>query len=243
MSIDQMATSRGKPLHGMFSAVPPRYDLVNSVITFNMDKRWRRLTAKEILKGNPAKILNMCCGTGDLALTIATSAHYAPEIKGLDFSQPMLEIANKKASRLPGNKKVRFLQGDASRMPFEDEYFGCIGISFGFRNLIYKNPLAQAHLADIFRVLKTGGRFVIVESSQPESKLVRGFFHLYLRFFVYPAGSLLSGNKSAYRYLAESVVHFYNSTGLKDLLLKAGFREVDYKPLFFGASGIHIATK
>ncbi len=227
----------------MFSEVPPRYDIINSIITWNMDKSWKKLAAIECLKSRPEKALDLCCGTGDLAITIARLAEYPLEIKGLDFSQPMLEIAKHKADLSPGPKKIRFFQGDASKLPFPGEYFDCIGISFAFRNLTYKNPLVQAHLSEIVRVLKPGGRFIIVESSQPGSKLIRSLFHFYLRQFVSRAGNWISGNKGAYHYLAESASRYYSPPELKELLINNGFKDVAYKPLFFGAAGIHIATK
>jgi demethylmenaquinone methyltransferase/2-methoxy-6-polyprenyl-1,4-benzoquinol methylase len=243
LAVGQKPITQGKPLHGMFSAVPPKYDLVNSVITLNMDKRWRRLAAKECLAAKPGKVLDLCCGTGDLAITLARMADYPVETRGLDFSRPMLEVAENKAARLVGLKKIRFSQGDASKMPFPDAYFDSIGISFGFRNLTYKNPLVKEHLAEILRVLKPGGRFVIVESSQPSSKPIRRLFRVYLLQFVYRAGTLLSGNKKAYHYLAESVAGFYSSEELIALLTQSGFKTVSYRPLFFGAAGIHVAIK
>jgi demethylmenaquinone methyltransferase/2-methoxy-6-polyprenyl-1,4-benzoquinol methylase len=227
----------------MFSSVPPKYDLVNSVITLNMDKRWRRLAARECLSSKPKAILDLCCGTGDLAITISRLADYGPDINGLDFTHAMLDIAENKAGGLEGTKKIRFFQGDASKMPFPDAYFDCIGISFGFRNLTYKNPLIKEHLAEILRVLKPGGKFVIVESSQPRSKLMRKLFRVYLLQFVKTAGILLSGNKGAYRYLAESAAGFFSSEELVELLIKSGFKTVSYRPLFFGAAGIHAAIK
>jgi demethylmenaquinone methyltransferase/2-methoxy-6-polyprenyl-1,4-benzoquinol methylase len=243
LTINQNKMVKSKPLHGMFSAVPPKYDLVNSIITLNMDKRWRKLAAKECLSSRPKKVLDLCCGTGDLAITISRMADYPLEIRGLDFTQAMLDIAETKAEALGASKKIRFIQGDASKMPFPGAYFDCIGISFGFRNLTYKNPLVQEHLAEILRVLKPGGKFVIVESSQPSSKLVRSLFRVYLLQFVKTAGILLSGNKGAYRYLAESAAGFYTSEDLIKLLTEAGFKTVSYRPLFFGAAGIHVAIK
>jgi demethylmenaquinone methyltransferase/2-methoxy-6-polyprenyl-1,4-benzoquinol methylase len=124
-----------------------------------------------------------------------------------------------------------------------DMRFDCVSISFAFRNLTYKNPLAECHLSEVYRVLKPGGRFVIVESSQPYSKLVRGLYHLYMRWFVFRIGYLLSGNKQAYHYLAESATRFYTSEEVADMLIKTGFRHISYAPLFLGAAGIHTATK
>ncbi len=226
----------------MFTDIPPHYDSINRLITLGMDRGWRLQAARECVSARPLKVLDLCCGTGDLSVTIASLADYPMEVKGLDYSQPMLDIAAQKASAA-GENNLTFTQGDASRLPFPAEYFDCVGISFAFRNLTYKNALAKNHISEIVRVIRPGGRCVIVESSQPPSSLIRALDHLYFRCYVYPIGALLSGNKGAYRYLADSATHFFSPTELKELLLCSGFQEVAYRPLFFGAAGIYTAKK
>jgi demethylmenaquinone methyltransferase / 2-methoxy-6-polyprenyl-1,4-benzoquinol methylase len=227
----------------MFITVPPRYDLVNRIVTLGLDKRWRRLAAQTCLEDKPRRILDLGCGTGDLSINIARLAGRDIEITGLDYSQPMLEKARQKADKASVGKLTHFIHGEATRLPFPDAHFDCVGISFAFRNLTYKNPLGPPHLTEVKRVLKNGGRYVIVESSQPENRLIRALFHLYLRAFVAPVGILLSGNKGAYRYLAESARRFYSPLEVREMLLAAGFRDVNYRPLIFGAAGIHVALK
>ena len=227
----------------MFTAIPRRYDMVNHVITWGLDKRWRWEAAKECLASHPRKVLDLCCGTGDLAINIARLAENGVELTGVDYSQPMLTIAAKKAELLAEGKSISFTYGDAADLPFPDGYFDCIGISFAFRNLTYKNPLAQRHLAEVLRLLSAGGRYIIVETSQPKSKLIRKLFHLYLRWFVFRLGYVLSGNRGAYQYLAESAARFYTPKELKEMLLMAGFSQVSFRPLFFGVVGIYKAVK
>ena len=236
-------TVRDRHLHGMFTAVPRRYDLVNRIITWGLDEQWRREAARECLASRPKKVLDLCCGTGDLAINLARLAENNVELTGIDYSQPMLDIAAKKAAPLAEGRRISFIYGDAANLSFPDGYFDCIGISFAFRNLTYKNPWARRHIAEVFRVLGSGGRFVIVETSQPRAKLIRKLYHLYLRWFVSRLGYLLSGNRGAYNYLAESATRFYTSEELKELLVTAGFREVSFRPLFLGAVGIHVAIK
>jgi demethylmenaquinone methyltransferase / 2-methoxy-6-polyprenyl-1,4-benzoquinol methylase len=241
MSENTAGTSR--PLYHIFTRIPDRYDLINHVITLGMDRGWRNRTARACLQGHPGRILDICCGTGDLAVTIAQLADYSPEITGADYSQPMLEIAAAKAQSLAQSKNIRFINADVGQLPFADGYFDCIGISFAFRNLTYRNPNTPAYLAEILRVLKPGGRFVIVESSQPKSAFIRFFDHLYLRAWVFPSGFLLSGNKGAYRYLAESALHFYSAGEMKQFLLKSGFKQATAERLFFGAAAVYTAVK
>jgi demethylmenaquinone methyltransferase/2-methoxy-6-polyprenyl-1,4-benzoquinol methylase len=234
-----MTARRGKPLHRIFTAVPRRYDLINRAITLGLDARWRRRAARECLKGNPRRVLDLCCGTGDLALDVARLGDGGVAVSGVDFSLPMLEIAGVKAA----GEGVSFVYGDVGALPFAEGSFDCVGISFAFRNLTYKNPLAAVYLPEVRRVLAEGGRFVIVETSQPASGLVRRLYHLYLRLFAYPVGRLLSGNREAYRYLAESAARFFTPGEVGELLKGAGFRGYSYRPLLFGATAIYIAVK
>jgi demethylmenaquinone methyltransferase/2-methoxy-6-polyprenyl-1,4-benzoquinol methylase len=232
-----------KPLQRMFEAVPPSYDLVNRLITLGMDRAWRRKAAKECLAGSPVKVLDLCCGPADLALLVARAAKEPATVAGLDFSAPMLELAAGKLSNDRSAVPVGLVQGDASRLPFKDNSLDRVGIAFGFRNMTYKNPLAEAHLREVHRALAVGGRYVIVESSQPRSKILNRLFKLYCRTVVLRVGAAVSGNRSAYRYLSESVADFFAPREVAEMLRRAGFRKVDYRPLFFGAAGIHTAHK
>ena len=234
---------QNKPLHGMFTAVPLYYDRINRVVTWGMDRKWRNEAAAECVSARPEKVLDLCCGTGDLTISIALLAGKEVEVSGVDYSLPMLEIATEKVKHLAEGKKITLVHGDASNLPFPSGHFDCIGISFAFRNLTYRNPLVQCHLAEVLRVLKPGGRFVIVETSQPDFKLIRRCFHFYLRWFAFRLGYFLSANRGAYQYLAESASQFYTHEGLKEMLLKAGFGQVNYRQLFLGVVAIHIAVK
>jgi demethylmenaquinone methyltransferase/2-methoxy-6-polyprenyl-1,4-benzoquinol methylase len=232
-----------RPLHGIFSSVPPSYDLINHLVTWGMDRRWRRLAARLCLENNSKKILDLGCGTGDLSVHLARLAEDDVQIAGLDYSAPMLELAEQKAIRAGVAGRIKFVNGEATKLPFPDDYLDCVGISFAFRNLTYKTPLRMPHLAEVKRVLKPGGRYVIVESSQPENPVIRTLFHLYMRIVAQPVGTIISRNRGAYRYLAESMSRFYSPEEVREMLLKAGFQSVDYRPLLFGIVGIHVAVK
>jgi len=232
-----------KPLHGIFTAVPSRYDLINRIMTLGLDEHWRNKTAGKCLEGHPTRILDLCCGTGDLALRIAGKSRHKSIICGLDYSLPMLQVALKKAEDLKDGEQVSFIYGDVTNLPFPDNHFDSTGISFAFRNLTYKNPLSKRYLEEIVRVLKPGGKFVIVETSQPRNRLIRRFFHLYLRWFVFPMGYMISRNRGAYKYLTESAVRYYSSPEIEQLLTSAGFSKVTCFPLLFGATAIYVAKK
>jgi demethylmenaquinone methyltransferase/2-methoxy-6-polyprenyl-1,4-benzoquinol methylase len=227
----------------MFMAVPPRYDLINRLFTCGLDERWRRQAARECLKEQPEQLLDLCCGTADLAMRLAGMSSDSARILGIDFSLPMLEIAREKAEHAGMNDLVALIHGDTATLPFRDGQFDCIGISFAFRNLTYQNPLALRYLTEVLRILRPGGRFVIVESSQPRSWLIRKLFHLYMRWYVSRLGHLLSGNRGAYRYLAESASRFYTVEELRNLILEVGFSHFSSRRLAFGAIAIHVATK
>ncbi|MDO9334399.1 MAG: ubiquinone/menaquinone biosynthesis methyltransferase [Dehalococcoidales bacterium] len=240
---EEKQTSQKRPLHSIFTAVPEHYDLVNRIFTWGLDERWRRRTARLCLESQPRRVMDLCCGTGDLSVWLARLALTGTEIIGLDYSLPMLARAKEKAKRFPLHTNVNFIHGDVGDLPFPDGHFDSIGISFAFRNLTYKNPKTQRYLAEVVRVLKPGGEFVIVESSQPPNSLIRKLVHIYLRLFVYRVGSWISKNRPAYKYLSESARHFYTAGELADLLMNAGFKQVTAKRLLFGAAAIHTATK
>lgn len=233
-------------LHRVFTTVPPRYDLINHLITLGMDIGWRRIAARECLANLPENVLDLCCGTGDLAMTISALEGGKRRVLGIDFSLPMLtKAAGKAAVAATPAPRAAFICGDIAALPFPDDGFDSIGTSFAFRNLTYKNPLARKYLAEVLRVLKKGGRFVIVESSRPDprARLVRRLHEAYVRQFVFRLGWLISGSKESYAYLADSVSHYYNAEELRDLLLEAGFSRVTFARLFWGAAAVHVAIK
>ncbi len=231
-----------RPLQKMFMKVPPSYDFLNRLLTFRLDELWRKKAGAECLKNNPQKVLDLCCGTGDLALRLRKMAPSNTQIIALDYSEPMLKVAKKKAER----KKllnIDFHHGDVADMPFSDKYFDSIGIAFAFRNLSFHNPDLDKFIGEILRVLKPGGLFVIIETSQPENFLIRKLFHLYLRWITAPVGGTFSGYYGAYKYLAHSARNYYSNKELTEILLSKGFSKVNYKSLFAGISCLYMATK
>jgi demethylmenaquinone methyltransferase/2-methoxy-6-polyprenyl-1,4-benzoquinol methylase len=186
--------------------------------------------------------MDLCTGTGDLAVKLAGMSNGKQEITGYDYSIPMLDIAKSKATRA-GLDNIIFTHGDAAAMPYPDGYFDAIGIAFAFRNLTFKNIDTPKFLEEIYRVLKPGGKFVIIESSQPPNKLLKALFRFYTRFFVSPLGSLVSGNRPAYKYLAHSAINYYEPEEICELLKRYGFSEVKFRRLTGGISALHVAVK
>ena len=231
-----------RPLQKMFRAVPPSYDFLNRLLTFGFDQLWRKKAVRECLGNNPVNILDLCSGTGDLAIKLGKSALPGANIVALDYSETMLETAQKKAKRR-NLTNIKFLYADASNIPFPDEYFDSIGISFAFRNLTFHNPDRDKFLTEIFRVLKSTGRFVIVETSQPMNKLFRKLYHIYLKWITAPVGGLISGHHGAYNYLAYSARNYYTNKELLELLLEKGFSEIKSTPFLAGIASLHVITK
>jgi demethylmenaquinone methyltransferase/2-methoxy-6-polyprenyl-1,4-benzoquinol methylase len=227
----------------MFSGVPRRYDLLNRLLTLGLDQRWRRKAAEVCLESNPKRIMDLCSGTGDLAIELAERAKSGTEIIAADFCGPMLEAAKHKAVKMGLEDKITFQIADAASLPYDDGYFNIIGIAFGFRNLTFKNPKREQYIKEIFRVIAPGGKLVIVETSQPESVFLKKLSGLYYSSVVKPVGNVISGRSGAYSYLAYSARNYFKPSDVEDILKSVGFASVEYSPLWRGIAGIQVAEK
>lgn len=216
---------------------------MNRMLTLRFDEAWRRKATRLILEGNPRNVMDLCTGTGDLAVRIAKNSIENTNITALDFSENMLFLARIKSDRKQVREKINFVHADASKMPFKDQTFDSIGIAFAFRNLTFRNSLKDKALSEIFRVLRSGGRFIIVESSQPKYLFMRWIFRIYMKLVVGKIGGFLSGHRSAYHYLGYSASHFYSAEEVSVMLQETGFTYVEVIRLLGGFAAIHIATK
>jgi demethylmenaquinone methyltransferase/2-methoxy-6-polyprenyl-1,4-benzoquinol methylase len=237
-----MKLSEGYPLSEFYSGIYKRYDLINRIFTFGNDQKWRKITAEICLESKPDRVLDLCCGTGDLTFCIYKKSRGNIELTGCDFNLNMLGKAERKAKKKKF-KDINFIHGEAAELPFSDYWFDCITIGFGIRNLTFENPKSLNHLKEINRVLKNNGRLIILESSIPENKVVRFFYNVYLKYILIPLGGLISGNWKAYRYLANSSANFFNFGHLKDILEKEGFTLRSHRKFLFGATNIVVFTK
>lgn len=228
-----------KGVQRIYAEVAETYELVNHVLTLGLDMYWRKKAAKEAAKASGTLWLDVCSGTGEMVHYLSRLADAKIKIISVDFSSSMLRKALEKRNA----KNISFIEAEALRLPFPDETFDLLTISFATRNINHKREYLFSHLREFVRVLKPKGRLVNLETSQPASKLLRKLFHLYTKLVVMPVGALISGSKAGYRYLSFTIPRFCSSEEFTSLLLEAGFRKVDCQRLLFGVSAIHIAEK
>lgn len=233
------------PLHDYYADIYPTYDLVNRIFTFGRDRSWRKKAVNACLQNQPGSVLDVCTGTGDFILEVAEASAEGISLCGYDFSADMLSEARQKQEELSGEglPLIRFVEGDVGKMPFEENSFDAMGITFGIRNLVYENSNADQHLAELYRVLKPGGRFVVLESSKPGNPAWRVFNNIYLRLILPYLGGIISGNLKAYRYLAKSSRNYYTISEMEKILQGAGFRIVSGESLFLGSVMMVVAEK
>jgi demethylmenaquinone methyltransferase/2-methoxy-6-polyprenyl-1,4-benzoquinol methylase len=202
----------------MFDAVARRYDLLNQLLSFGLDRRWRAKTARLMMNKPTARVLDVCTGTGDLAIACAREARDATVV-GLDFSQPMLSLARDKLSRHSLSERIRLVRGDALTMPFRDGSFDAAGIAFGARNL----EDLEHGLREMARVVRPGGTIAVLELVTPRNPLSR----FYLQRLLPRIGGIVSRmSGSAYDYLAESVLAFLQPSALAELMTQCGLVNV-----------------
>lgn len=224
----------------MFTRIAPRYDLLNHLLSAQMDRLWRARTAKElkpILDRPEALALDLCCGTGDLAFSLGGRAK--ARIIGADFSHTMLVRAREKAAAVSGKAPVRFFEADALRLPFADGSFDLVASAFGFRNLANY----EAGLREIVRVLKPGGTLGILEFSEPAPGAMGKLYRFYCQKVLPKIGGWISGDADAYAYLPKSVSRFFRPEELAALMKKVGFVSVKYYLMTLGSVALHVAVR
>jgi demethylmenaquinone methyltransferase/2-methoxy-6-polyprenyl-1,4-benzoquinol methylase len=232
---NQTVNDHGARVREMFARISARYDLLNHLLSGNTDKRWRKLVAKRLqpaLSSPDARALDVACGTGDLSLALVATTR--ARVIGLDFCRPMLDIAARKSSDGTGGRCV-FIEGDALRLPFEDETFDAVSIAFGLRNL----ASVEAGLKELLRVLRPGGRACILEFSKPVVPGFNALFQLYFTRVLPRIGGLVSGSSGAYEYLPASVSRFPDQKQLAGMMYEAGFEKVEYENLTGGIAALH----
>ena len=221
----------------MFDTISKDYDGLNRVISFGIDIKWRNKVVKLVADKNPENILDIATGTGDLAINL--TATNAKEIIGLDISDGMLEVGRQKIANKNLDEIISMVIGDSEDLPFKDNTFDAITVSFGVRN--FEN--LEKGLAEILRVLKPNGIFVILETSVPTNVIYKLGYKAYSKLILPTIGKLFSKDKVAYRYLSESASVFPYGTALNNILIKIGFINVKDLPQTMGVATIYTASK
>ncbi len=222
----------------MFSGIATKYDFLNHFLSANIDKRWRRLVAqklKHVLENPNALVLDVACGTGDLSLELQKNAR--AKIFGTDFCRPMLDIAFDKNEK--NSVKISYIEADGMNLSFSDTCFDAATIAFGLRN--FSNW--HEGLRELHRILKPGGKLVILEFSTPVIPGFRGLFQFYFSSILPRIGGAVSGSRGAYEYLPDSVSKFPDQKNLARMISETGFSDVEYKNLTGGIAAIHTGTK
>ena len=221
----------------MFDTISGEYDGLNRVISFGIDVKWRKKVVKLIAETQPESILDIATGTGDLAINLVETG--ASKIVGLDISSGMLDIGKSKIQKRGLDEKIDMVLGDSEQMPFEENSFDAITVAFGVRNF----EDLEKGLKDIYRVLKPGGTFVILETSVPTKMPFKQGYTLYSKAILPLIGRVFSKDKSAYQYLSESASVFPYGEELNNILRKIGFIDVKDFPQTFGVATIYKSSK
>ena len=222
----------------MFDSIAPAYDFMNHAMTLGIDKWWRRVACRKVAKHQPHTLLDVATGTGDFAIQLYKKLKPL-KIVGLDLSEGMLEVARKKVAQKHLEEQISFEQGDCLQMRFGDAAFDAVTVAFGVRNFEH----LDAGYREMHRVLNKGGVLCVIELSTPRNKIIRWFYDLYTLHIIPFIGSLKSGDKSAYRYLPQSIAAVPQGDDMLALMREAGFSQCQCRRLTLGTCSIYTAVK
>ena len=230
---NKLSDDHARRVREMFARISPRYDLLNHLLSANIDRRWRRAVVEKLRSLLPANalVLDIACGTGDLGIEIFEN--FEAKVIGVDFCRPMLELAARKTDRLD------LVEGDALRLPFIDDAFDGVTIGFGLRNV----SSIEDGLSELRRVLRPNGWAAILEFSQPVAPGLRALVAVYYARLLPWIGGFLSGSRAAYTYLPDSISRFPNQQTLASMMRNAGFEEVSFQNLTAGVAALHVGRK
>lgn len=238
-SIPPVGIVKGKKPHirEMFDSIAPRYDLLNRVLSGGIDQQWRRKVIKEVLADKPARILDIATGTADLALLAAGKSD--SKIVGVDISEEMLDVGRQKIAQRNLAEQIVLQSGDAEKLPFSDRQFDAAMVSFGVRNF----EDLDAGLFQIHRILKPGGKLVVLEFSRPSAFPIKQLYAFYNRFILPVIGRMVSGDSGAYTYLPESISVFPEGADFLAYMERAGFTERKAVRLTFGIASMYVGRR
>ncbi|MGE7933371.1 demethylmenaquinone methyltransferase [Viridibacillus arvi] len=231
-----MSQSKEERVHEVFENISDSYDKMNSVISFQLHKKWRKDTMNRMQVKPGSKALDVCCGTADWTINMAEAVGETGQVTGLDFSQNMLNVGIEKTKSYP---QINLIQGNAMELPFPDNSFDYVTIGFGLRNV----PDYMQVLSEINRVLKPGGMAVCLETSQSEIPGYRQLFRIYFKYIMPIFGKLFAKSYKEYSWLQESAGEFPGMKQLKKMFEQVGFKNVNYKAYNGGATAMHMGFK
>ncbi len=236
MAIDKSGTR----VRQMFAEIADNYDRMNHLLSMNVDRYWRWRTVQLVPPTDQSPILDVCTGTGDLALAYYKAAQGKLQIEATDFCPEMLAIGEAKKRRLGINGQVRFQEADTQRLPFEDNQFQIVSVAFGLRNVAD----TDLGLKEMTRVCRPGGKVAVLEFSQPAWQPFKGIYQFYFKYILPRIGQTLARNKQdAYKYLPESVGEFPHGKALAERMQAAGLHDVFFRPLTLGVATLYVGTK
>src|SRR6266545_2180972 len=219
-------SEKGERIQQMFGSIAPRYDLLNRLLSFGVDRRWRRFAVKQIAYTERGKVLDVATGTGDVALEIAAQTPSTVQIVGMDFCKEMVDLGIEKVKASPYAGRITMEVAPCEAIPFPEQTFDAVTIAFGIRNVVDR----LQGLKEMHRVLKTGGKVVVLEFSTPDSKLFKALYYFYFLRVLPVIGGLFS-KFSAYKYLPDSVMEFPSQERFKAIMAEAGFRNLRHHDL------------
>lgn len=225
-------------VHHVFEKIYNKYDSMNSIISFQRHKPWRKDVMKKMAVRKGSQALDVCCGTGDWSLSLSEEVGPSGEVIGLDFSENMLSVAKEK-QEVSGLKNINFIHGNAMKLPFKDNSFDYVTIGFGLRNV----PDYLTVLKELHRVVKPEGMVVCLETSQPTLIGFRQLYYFYFRFIMPLVGKIYAKSYQEYAWLHESAKDFPNKKELKEMFLQAGFSQVKIKSYTGGVAAMHMGYK
>jgi demethylmenaquinone methyltransferase/2-methoxy-6-polyprenyl-1,4-benzoquinol methylase len=230
----------GQRVRRMFAEIAPRYDRMNHLLSLNVDRRWRSFTVRKVPPHGDAPILDMCTGTGDLAIAYYRAVQGKVPIVAADFCREMLAMGEEKKLRIEAGENLTFVEADAQALPFPDDQFQIVAVAFGLRNV----QDTDQGLREMTRVCQPGGRVAVLEFSLPRWQPFRGLYGFYFQNVLPRIGQMFARNSSgAYSYLPASVGQFPDGQALADRMVAAGLCEVKFHPLTFGVATLYIGTK
>jgi demethylmenaquinone methyltransferase/2-methoxy-6-polyprenyl-1,4-benzoquinol methylase len=231
-------SDKGEKIQQMFGAIAPRYDFLNRLLSFGIDRRWRTKAVRLLKYREGSRILDVATGTGDVALEIALRTPDSVKITGADFCKEMVDLGAVKVAASPYAGRIDLKVAACEDLPFANETFDSVTIAFGIRNVVDR----KLGLAEMWRVMRPGGRMIILEFSTPRSLLFRQLYYFYFRRLLPVVGGMFS-RYNAYKYLPDSVLEFPSQEEFSRMMAEAGFRNIHLHELTFGIATIYVGEK